>query len=59
MAYPLASLVVKKTIGKNYKTDTSKAEGIIQQDGTRLIVKYNVQDVMCLNMESSMFLVIN
>jgi len=48
-----------KTIGKNFKMDIFKAENTIQQDGMKLIVKYSVRAVMCLNMVNNMFLVID
>ena len=45
--------------GKNYNVVIFKVADIIQLDGVKAIVKYNVQDVMFLNMENSMYLEID
>ena len=49
--------VVKKTIGKNYKTVIFKAGNIMLQGGTNKTVKSNAVAAMFLSMENNLFLV--
>jgi hypothetical protein len=48
-------LVVNKTIGRKCRTDILYQESIMQQDSMKIIVKFNVQDVMCLDMVNSIY----
>ena len=48
-----ALLVVNKTTGRNYKTDTFKAVNTILLGGTNRIAKFSVLVVMCSGTENN------
>jgi hypothetical protein len=48
-------LVVNLITGRKCKMVISYLANIMQQDGMKIIVKFNVQDVMCLDMVNNIY----
>jgi hypothetical protein len=55
MKYLNVLLVVNKTIGRSYKLDILYLVNIMQLDMMKIMYKFNVLDVMCLDMVNNIY----